>query len=184
MVSILIVLVLALAVGPILWLLPSKRDKLVGRFRTAARSAGLVVEMTKIPKLDASASERVSAGGKARDASIQCAAYRLPLPPATLDPPRWRLLKSTRENHYLDGWTTLEPPRNAPPAEDDYWQRLAVIVDALPGGCIGVEATSRSIAWLGRERLDADTVETATANIAAGLAAIAALHEKVAVRGR
>lgn len=182
MVWILIVLALALAIGPILWLLPSKRDKLVSSFRAAARGVGLVVEVTNVPKLDASASERVSAGGKARDASIQCAAYRLPLPPTAHDPPRWRLLKSTREHRYLEGWTTLEPPRNAPPAEEDYWRRLAVIVDALPGGCIGVEATSRSIAWLGRERLDEGTVGTTVANIAAGLAAIATLHEQMVIR--
>lgn len=183
MVWIVIVLVLALAIGPILWLLPSKRDKLVGRFRAVARSRGLVVELTTVPKLDAAAVERVSAGGKARDVTIECAALRLPLSSATADAPRWRLLKSASGSRYLEGWTPLDPPHDAPPFEDEYWQRLAALVDALPGGCVGVEATQRSVSWLGREHLDGDAVETVAAQIAAGLEAIAKLHEELETSG-
>lgn len=172
-----VALVLGLAVGPLLLLLPSKRDKLVGECRQAARRAGLIVEMTRIPKLDATANERVSAGGVARDASIECAAYRLPLAPTAGEPPTWRLLRSPRENRYLAGWTTLDPPRNAPPAGHDYWRLLAAIVDALPGGCIAVEATPRSIGWLGLERLGDRSAETVVSEIGAGLTAIAKLHE-------
>ena len=183
MVWIVIVLVLALAIGPILWLLPSKRDKLVSRFRAVARRRGLVVELVSVPKLDAAAVERVSAGGKARDVTIQCAALRLPLPSATVDVPHWLLLKSASGSRYLAGWTPLDPPRNAPPVEDEYWQHLAAIVDVLPGGCVGVEATQRSVSWLGREHFDGEAVETVVAQIAAGLEAIAKLHEELATSG-
>ena len=203
MVWIVVALVLALAVGPLLWLRPSKRDKLVSRCRQAARRAGLVVELAHVPKLDATASERVSAGGVARDVSIECAAYRLPLPSSIVDAPRWRLLKdpavrrqarregnsgdrdgagvaALRENRYVDGWRMREPPRDAPPAGADYWQRLAAMIDALPGGCVAVEADSRTIAWLGQERVDESDVDAFVADIGAGLTAIAKLHEQVA----
>ena len=177
MVWLLVVLVCVLAIGPILWLLPSQRDKHVSRCRAAARRAGLIVEVTSVPKLDAPAAERVSAAGVARDAILECVAYRLPLPVALVDAPRWRLLKSPHENRHLSGWTTLTPPSNVPPAGDEYWQRLAAIVNALPGGCVAVEATARSIAWLGLERMGESSVEEAIADIGAGLAAIVELHE-------
>ena len=179
---IVIVLVSALAIGPILWLLPSKRDKLVSRFRAVARRRGLVVELVSVPKLDAAAVEHVSAGGKARDVTIQCAALRLPLPSATAEAPCWRLLKSAGESRHLEGWAVLDAVRT-PPIEDEYWQRVAAIVDALPGGCVGVEATQRSVSWLGREHFDGEAVETVVAQIAAGLEAIAKLHEELAASG-
>ena len=96
-------LAIVVAAGPILWLLPSKRDKRLAELRAAARRAGLVVEIVAVPKLDADASERVSAGGVARHATIDCAAYRLPLPRPLTAAPHWQLLKSARENRHLRG---------------------------------------------------------------------------------
>ena len=170
-----VALVVALAVGPILWLLPSKRDKRLAQIRAAARSAGLVVEITAVPDLDADAVERVSASGTARDAKVECAAYRLPLPRALANAPVWQLLKSERENRYLPGWTTLQPPVNLPVPAQDYWQRIGAIVDALPGGCIGVQADARMIAWLGLERTEGDPART-VADIRVGLEALGDLH--------
>ena len=179
MIWVVIALVVALAVGPILWLLPSKRDKRLAELRSAARSAGLVVEIAAVPKLDADAAERVSAGGTARDAKVDCAAYRLPLPRPLPKAPHWQLLKSERENRYLPGWTTLQPPANLPVPAQDYWQRIGAIIDALPGGCIGVQADARMIAWLGREQLAGDPARTVAENIRAGLEALGQLHDEL-----
>ena len=46
----LIILVLVVAFGPVLWLVPSKRDKRLSALRSRARSEGLIVEMRRIPK--------------------------------------------------------------------------------------------------------------------------------------
>ena len=172
-------LTIAVAIGPILWLLPSKRDKRLAEFRAAARRAGLVVEIVAVPKLDADAVERVSAGGVARDAKIDCVAYRLPLPRPLLGAPHWQLLKSERESRHLRGWTSLDPPTNLPVPAHGYWQRIGSIVDALPGGCIGVQADAHTIAWLGRERIKDDTVAAVIEDIRAGLEAIGILHGKL-----
>ena len=79
MVWIVIALVLIAAVGPVFYLLPTKASRRQAALRTAARQAGLVVEIASVPKPDAQAAELVSSGGEPRDAKIDCAAYRLPL---------------------------------------------------------------------------------------------------------
>ena len=48
----LIILVLVVAFGPVLWLVPSKRDKRLSALRSRARAEGLIVEMRRIPKPD------------------------------------------------------------------------------------------------------------------------------------
>ena len=182
---IVVALVLALAIGPLLWLLPSKRDKRIGELRAAARRAGLVVETTAVPKIDAAAEEQVSSGGAPRAARLDCAAYRLLLPKPLLGAPSWRLLKAERENRYLAGWTTLRPPRNVPTPSEDYWRRIGDLVDGLPGGCVGVDAGEGAVAWLGVERPTDASGETSSAEalideVRARLQAIADFHGTVA----
>ncbi len=181
---IIVAVVLAAAVGPLLWLLPSKRDRRLSELRTAARSAGLIVEVASVPKLDARAEERVTAGGAERLPSVSCAAYALALPAPLPDAPLWRLLKSERENRYLSGWTTLSPPKQTPTPAEGYWRTIQPILDAMPGGCVAVEAGSRRIAWLGTERIGEDAAETIVADIHSGLSAIAELHRELDAAAR
>lgn len=180
MVWIVIAAILIAAIGPLFWLLPSRRERQQAAWRAAARAEGLIVELASVTKLDATAAERVTAGGERRAARRQCAAYRLPLLPPIEAAPRWLLLKSPCENRYLPGWTTPHPPTALPKPAAEYWQALEPLLAALPGGCIGVEANTRTISWLGLETADADDPATAAAAIATGLAAIAALHRQVA----
>ena len=182
---IVVALVLALAIGPLLWLLPSKRDKRIGELRAAARRAGLVVETTAVPKIDVAAEEQVSSGGAPRAARLDCAAYRLLLPKPLLGAPSWRLLKAESENRYLAGWTTLRPPRNVPTPSEDYWRRIGDLVDGLPGGCVGVDAGEGAVAWLGVERPTDASGETSSAEALVGevrtrLQAIADFHGTLA----
>ena len=69
--------VIALVLGPIMYALPSPKDKRLSSLRLAARQAGLEVKLTQIPKLDPEAHERVSSGGIAKEAKLACTAYRL-----------------------------------------------------------------------------------------------------------
>lgn len=176
MVWIIIGIVLVAAVGPIFWLLPSKRDRVQSQLRSAARHAGLVVEIADLPKVDARAEDRVSAGGKPRDATIDCVAYRLALPRRIPHAPAWLLLRSDRENRYLTGWTTLTPPSRLPAKQAAYWRTVAAAIDGLPGGCMAVEADMRYVSWYGRERLDGDSPDAVVAGIQTGLEAISELH--------
>ncbi|MDE0660557.1 MAG: hypothetical protein OXI79_13015 [Gammaproteobacteria bacterium] len=181
LVWIIIGIVLAAAVGPIFWLMPSKRDRAQGELRSAARQAGLVVEIAALPKVDARADERVSAGGKPRDATIDCVSYRLALPRPLPNAPTWLLLRSDRENRYLTGWTTLSPPGRLPATQEAYWRDIAAVLNGLPGGCTAVEAETRRISWYGREHLNGSRPEAVVEGIREGLHAIAKLHRDLDV---
>lgn len=179
LVWIIIGIVLVAAVGPVFWLLPSKRDRVQGQLRSSARRAGLVVEIAALPKVDARAEERVSAGGKARDPTVDCVAYRLALTRPMPNAPAWLLLRSDRENRYLTGWTTLSPPSRLPAMQAAYWRDIAAVLNGLPGGCSAVEADTRRISWYGRERLNGNSPETVVEGIREGLQAIGELHREL-----
>ena len=74
-----IVLALGVAIGPILYLMPSDRDRYISGLRALARKLGYTVQLDKVPKLDPSSDERVTAGGGVRQPAIACARYQLPL---------------------------------------------------------------------------------------------------------
>ena len=184
MVWLLIALVVALAIGPILMLRPKPRERAVATLRAAAREAGLTVSVARVPHLGASAEERVSSGGRDRRPTIECASYRLLAPGGLEDAPQWTLYRSARENRYLAGWTTLAPPRGLPPQPEPYWRRLAAIIEALPGGCLGVEANADGVAWLGQERMGDSDAEAVVRDIREGLEAIRDLQLESAGDGR
>ena len=70
-----IVLVLVVAIGPALYLLPSARDKRLTGLREQARKQGLSVSLTRVRKLDPAATERVDAAGKRLDPQQSCVSY-------------------------------------------------------------------------------------------------------------
>ena len=179
MVWIVIALVLIAAVGPVFYLMPTKARRRQAALRTAARQAGLVVEIASVPKPDAQAAELVSSGGEPRDAKIDCAAYRLPLARRLVLAPRWMLLRSARENRFLAGWTTLTPPVAVPVERAAYWREVAVIVDALPGSCVAVEAAAQTVSWYGRERIGDASPDALAQEIRDGLMSLARLHERI-----
>lgn len=178
MVWIVIALVLIVAIGPVLMLKPSRASRRQAALRTAARRAGLVVEVADVPKIDADPAERVSAGGVPREARIDCVVYRLPFPARLANAPRWMLLKSAQENRFLDGWATLTPPEGIPFEGTTYWRQIKTIVDAMPGGCVAVEAGARMVAWYGRERIGEYEPDELVEAIRAGLVDLADMHAR------
>ena len=74
-----VVLVLIVAVGPVLYLLPNAKDKRLTGLREQARQLGLTVKITSLPKLDPPAHEQVTAGGKALQPRNACTAYKAPV---------------------------------------------------------------------------------------------------------
>lgn len=65
------------AFGPILWLLPSERDKRLSKLRMEARRRGITVELTRLPDPRPRPQDRVSSGGVVKNPIIKCAAYRM-----------------------------------------------------------------------------------------------------------
>lgn len=74
-----IFLALGVAIGPILYLMPTERDRYIASLRTQARKLGYTVQLDKVLKLDPDADERVSAGGSLRQSAKACTRYQLPL---------------------------------------------------------------------------------------------------------
>ena len=109
------------AFGPILWLLPSERDKRLSKLRMEARRRGLAVELTRLPDPRPRPHDRVSSGGVVKSPVVKCAAYRMHVPrPLELVQP-WRVSPSdasAREKlaDYYDSmpsdWLAVEVDRN------------------------------------------------------------------------
>lgn len=179
---IIIGLILFAAFGPILWLVPSKRDRMLAKLRELARRTGLVVEVTVVPKLGASADERVSAGGKPRDPTLTVAAYRLPMRERTELAPSFSFLRHADDRPTaLDGW--VEHPnvktRRKPADAESYWQEVQRAVEGLGDDFVGVEANATNTCLYWREHLRGRSVEQIIEDIAKRLRRLAELQVRV-----
>jgi hypothetical protein len=74
-----IVLALGVAIGPILYLMPTERDRYLTSLRAQARKLGYTVQLDKVLKVNPDPDERVTAGGSIRQIAVSCTRYQLPL---------------------------------------------------------------------------------------------------------
>ena len=169
---------LLLAFAPVLWLLPTKRDRQLVALREQARRAGLVVEVTALPKRVARAEERVGADGVARQATRPCSAYRLPTPKPWRRAPGWFLLRDAAGATPLSGWVQhAEVP--LPRAVDaDYWDAIADAVAGLEDHCLALEVTQSAASWYWSENLSTWEAGELVSEIARRLRAIALLQTR------
>ena len=72
-----IVIVVALVLGPIAYVMPSPREKRQGKLRERALAMGVQVKFVSYHKLNPEAAERVSAGGEVKTPKMQSIAYRV-----------------------------------------------------------------------------------------------------------
>ena len=171
---------LLVAFGPIVWLMPSRRDRQLAQLREAARRAGLVVELVRVPALDATPEERVSAGGVSRDARRPCTAYRLPVHGVGEDAPGWFLLREPGGTDPLPGWNLHPEVRPRLPREaQSYWTRVeGAVAASLLERCIALECTPAAVTWYWLENAGPHAPADIVADIARCLGALAALQEK------
>jgi hypothetical protein len=149
----LIILVLVVAFGPVLWLVPSKRDKRLSAMRSRARSEGLIVEMRRIPNPDPRPEERVSAGGKVRNPVIECASYGLPLRQGLKHLPTWRVVRKAAEQapDPFSAWQYDQRPKGEGRAYlDAVLEKTESLLNALPDDVTAVELSRRMVLvyWL------------------------------------
>ena len=160
---ILIVLVLVVAFGPVLWLVPSKRDKRLSNMRSRAREEGLIVEMRRIPKPLPAPEERVSAGGKVREPVIECASYALALARSLKFLPTWRLVRkpATDKPDPFADWQYDQRPKGEGRAYLDPVLAVAEpVLLALPEDVVALEVSQRMLLayWLEKPGSTADSV--------------------------
>ena len=171
---------LVLAFAPILWLMPTKRDRQLVRLRDRARREGLVVEVASVPKRGARAEERVGSDGVARDVSQTCCAYRLPASASWWGAPRWFLLRDTRGSVPIPGWTA-HPEVPLPCVDAEYWRAVAGAAAGLEDQCIGMEASEGMASWYWSENSRGREAAELVAEIAQRLRAIGGLQAEFEV---
>jgi len=184
-----ICIVLLAAFGPVLWLIPSKKDKRLAGLRERARKEGFVVELKRLPKLDPTPEERVSAGGRPREPVVECAAYSCTMVKKLECLPPWRLLRTTDDS----ASQTQNPAKPRPGWVFEAGRRpqrdhLSAMLDAtdevlavLPGDVLALEVTTRRLTfyWLEKPNADLSVLSTLMAHFQAWEARLRALDEKI-----
>ena len=168
---IIIVVVLLAAFGPVLWLVPSKKDRRLARMRQRARGHGLRVDIATLRDLDAPATARVSAGGVKKDPKVECAVYWANPPRQFVYAPTWRILRAPSGSPPSDGplpgweWDAQAAERVTDPS---YWQRISEeVIDRLPADILAVEASSREVGLYWQERVSAQEADASVDGVAA-----------------
>ncbi len=171
---IIIGVVLLAAFGPVLWLVPSRRDRKLARMRTRARSRGLAVEVTSIADPNPAPEARVSAGGVQRNPVIAGTTYRLDLPRAAPLAAKWALLRAEGAGPAaVAGWR-WDDGANAAGVD---WSEVAAILARLPGDVLRCAADGRGVGCFWRERTSDAEAESAVDRLAECLLALAQIQQ-------
>ena len=159
MVWIIIVVVLLVAFGPVLYLLPTKKDRRLAALRQRARLLGFVVELKPIAKLNPDARDRVTAGGQLRTPRHDSVAYTLGLRSKLEHLRPWRLLRGAGSPAPLDGWVLDEDAFENRAV--DYLETFQLLFAQLPGDTVAVELGVRTLTcyWLEQYPADEATVD-------------------------
>lgn len=198
-----ILAVLGVAFGPVLLLLPSRRERRLAALRAEARRLGLSVELRPVPKLDADLGERVTAAGRIRAAMHPSVRYAMPLPAApnrptdaVAVPPQQgspqgeeaaQPLAQGLTSRMTDNWRLLRGPAgwvadaDAPPPHGLATQ-LAPLFGQLPEDAVAIDRQGGSLGccWLESPPAQADSVARLQARLAEIAKAVAAWEAEAA----
>ncbi len=160
-----IALIMVVVIGPVMYLVPTAKDKRLTGLRASARGRGLNVQITSVPKLDPAGHERVTAGGKTQDPCTPCAAYHLPLGDNLADMSHFMLVKLPEHptvlvNEVSPGWALSKE------SDQSFWQRyntggagvaqLSDISEQLPADVLALAVDARSVACYWQEKAAAE----------------------------
>lgn len=181
MVWIIIVLILIVAFGPILWLMPSRRERRLSALRQRAYRHGMRVELKRLPGADVAPEERVTAGGRALDTTRECAAYLMPLGARLRMLPTWRVLRGGRGIEALPGWAFEPGRRPEHPRLDVMLATLTPTLQALPDDVVALECEPHSVAayWLEGPGTTPERVDDLAVKLTAAAEALTGLDERL-----
>jgi uncharacterized membrane protein len=135
-----ILLGLVLVLGPVLYLMPTRRDREQAMLRSCARAAGLIVELATLHKVDSEAHERVSASAQPRQPRIQCVRYGLPMGSPLSGLPEIHLVRGRNSDWRAD-------PEYPAVANDGLLLLLQPLLGSLPDSARGLAVTA-SLVWV------------------------------------
>lgn len=161
MVYLIIVVAILLVIGPIIAILPSKRQKEQMAMRKVAMSRGLSVQLVNIRDPDPAPDAYLSNTGKPLEPIMKAMAYRI----ARRRPTDWRLIpqvdwcvfrkRDAPAGELPAGWAYEREPGDQ--MSNDFKGFLATHLDNLPSDVIKVEEVNYllSVYWNERGGLDA-----------------------------
>tara|TARA_B100000959_G_C14733767_1_gene522109 strand:+ start:61 stop:612 length:552 start_codon:yes stop_codon:yes gene_type:complete len=140
------VFVVALVLGPVMYLKPTAKENRLAALRLAARKAGLTVKLDSIPTFDPEPAERVSAGGEVRQTMRSCAAYQRGITFSEPMPIQFRALRmpptpTVPVNEVHPGWA-LDPGLHGS-FENKVGQGIYGLLDTVPTFCVGFSVDAR-----------------------------------------
>lgn len=159
---IIIVGLFLLAFVPLLYAIPSARERRQAKLRKQAMRDGIKVEIMFIPKLSADASEMVNTAGKLMEPKIECAAYQLLLS-KRLDLPRLLFLKTFVENQqsiyvaFKDWGVRSETEFRYLKEYPELIELIESNVEQLPEDVLAFELASQKISVLWKESDDSES---------------------------
>lgn len=181
MVWLIIALILIVAIGPLFWLMPSRRDRRLAALRQRAYQSGMRVDLRRLPAHDVAPEERVTAGGRPLDTSRELAAYLMPFPQRLRELPSWRVMRGGEGAEAAAGW------RFEPGKRPDHPQLRAVLdeidgfLGGLPDDVAAVECEPHALAAYWREGpgTTPDRVDDLAARLRAAASALAELDRRL-----
>lgn len=181
MVWIVIGLILIVAFGPLMWLRPSARERRIGRLRQRAYREGMRVELRRLPGSEVAAGDRVSAGGRLRDTSVESAAYLQPLPRRLRMLPGWRLLRGDHGSPGpVPGWSFEAGKRPEDRNLAAMLDALRPVIEALPDDVVAFEVEPLTVAayWLEGPGTNPERVDDLASRLTGAADLLAALDAR------
>lgn len=168
MVWLIIIGILIVAFGPLLWLMPSPRERRLARLRQRAYRHGMRVELRRLPRHDVTPEERVTAGARELDVTRETAAYVHPLAPRLRMLPALRVLRHGDGTSAAAGWAFQAGRRPEHPRLPAALEALEPVLDDLPDDVVGFETEPQSVAayWLEGPQTTPEQVDDLAARLA------------------
>lgn len=181
MVWVIIVLILIVAFGPILWLMPSRRERRLSALRQRAYRHGMRVDLRRLPGRDVAPEERVTAGGRALDTSREHAAYVMPLERRLRMLPGWRVLRGGQGTSAVPGWTFEPGKRPDHPRLGVMLDTLTPFLAGLPDDVAAVECDAHTLSayWLEGPGTTPDRVDDLAARLGDAAGRLVALDARL-----
>ena len=161
MVWFVIIVILAIAFGPLSKMIPTPRERRLTALRLRARTSGLIVEIRRLPYANPKPEHRVSSGGKLRDASRDCTSYSLIIETMPRELSGWLLLRFEGESpsaayEPVPGWK-LSKYQALPTT---FWMKVEQVIVSLPQDCLALEMDSAKVTCYWLESGSIDDVDT------------------------
>jgi len=180
-----IVLILIVAIGPIFWLMPSRRERRLAALRQRAYRHGMRVNLRRLPGMDVAPEDRVTAGGRALDTSREYAAYVMPLEKRLGRLPSWRVLRGGRGMGAVPGWSFEPGKRPEHTRLEPALEAVRPFLSELPEDVAAVECEPHSLSayWLEGPGPTPERVDDLAARLSSAAAALTALDASLKEEG-